>query len=135
MTDEPVITVDIYPTVLDIAGVEGDSEHNRSLDGVSLSGLLRDPTSGLGREALYWHYPHYHTQGATPYSAIRDGDWRMVHFYEDGRTELFNLAEDVGEERDLASEMPDKAAELLAKLDAWRAEVGAQEPLPNPDAE
>ena len=98
--------------------------------------LLTTPLSTqLGREAIYWHYPHYHAGGATPYSAIRDGDWRLVHFYEDGRTELYNLAEDVGEERDMVSERPDKAEELLAKLDAWRSEVGAQEPLPNPDAE
>lgn len=131
---EPVITVDVYPTVLDIAGVEGDPEHNRLVDGVSLAGILRDPEAPLDRETLYWHYPHYHNGGATPYSAIRDGDWRLVHFYEDGRTELYNLAEDVGEATDLAAAMPDKAAELRAKLDAWRAEVGAQEPLPNPDA-
>ncbi len=135
VSDEPVITVDVYPTVLDIAGVEGDAAHNASVDGVSLAGILRDPDTQLGREAIYWHYPHYHAGGATPYSAIRDGDWRLVHFYEDGRTELYNLAEDVGEERDMVSERPDKAEELLAKLDAWRSEVGAQEPLPNPDAE
>ena len=132
---EPVITVDIYPTVLAIAGVPGDAEHNKLVDGASLAGLLRDPEAGLERETLFWHYPHYHNGGATPHSAIRDGDWRLVHFYEDGHAELYNLADDVGEERDLATDMPDKAAELLGKLDAWRAAVGAQEPLPNPDAD
>ena len=135
VSDVPVITVDVYPTVLEIASVEGDAEHNRSVDGVTLAGLLRDPSSGLERETLYWHYPHYHNGGATPYSAIRDGDWRLVHFYEDGQYELYNLAEDVGEERDLAAELPDMARELLAKLDNWRADVGAQEPLPNTDTE
>ena len=134
-SDVPVITVDIYPTVLEIAGVPGDPVHNESVDGVSLAGLLRDAASGLDRDTLYWHYPHYHPGGATPYSAVRDGDWRLVQFYEDERIELYNLAEDVGEERDLAAAMPEKAAELLGKLDAWRSEVGAQEPLPNPDAE
>lgn len=133
-SDEPVITVDIYPTVLEIAGVSGDAAHNELVDGVSLAGLLRDPASGLDRETLFWHYPHYHNGGATPHSAMRDGDWRLVHFYEDGRAELYNLAEDVGEERDLAAAMPEKVADLLAELDAWRAEVGAQEPLPNPSA-
>ena len=135
VSDVPVITVDIYPTVLEIAGVAGDSEHNVAVDGASLAGLLREPRAGLDPRALYWHYPHYHPGGSTPHSAIRDGDWRLVHFYEDGRTELYNLAEDVGEARDLAAEKPEKAAELLAKLDAWRAAVGAQEPVPNPDAE
>lgn len=134
-SDVPVITVDIYPTVLEIAGVPGDPGHNESVDGVSLAGLLRDPATGLDRKTLFWHYPHYHPGGATPYSAIRDGDWRLVHFYEDGRTELYNLADDIGEERDVAAAMPARAAELLVKLNTWRAEVGAQEPLPNSDAE
>ena len=117
LSDEPVITVDYYPTVLDIAGVEGDAAHNALVDGVSLTPVLRDPTAALGRTTLYWHYPHYHSMGATPYSAIRDGDWRMVEFYEDGRVELFNLADDMSEQNDLAAEMPDKVAELKAKLD------------------
>jgi arylsulfatase A-like enzyme len=133
MSDEPVISVDFYPTILDIAGVPGDPVHNALVDGVSLTPLLRDPATSLGREALYWHYPHYHSQGATPYSAIRAGDWRLVHFYEDDHVELYNLAEDVGEANDLAAQMPDKAAELRAKLDAWRKSVDAQEPTANPD--
>lgn len=135
VSDEPVITVDVYPTVLEIAGLAPDVESGGPVDGVSLAGLLRSPDGQLDREAIFWHYPHYHRGGATPYSAIRDGDWRLVHFYEDGSTELYNLAEDVGESRDLASEMPAKTAELLAKLDAWRASVGAQPPVQNPDAE
>ena len=133
--DTPVITVDIYPTVLDIAGVTGDPDHNQQVDGVSLAGLLRNPDSRLNRDTLYWHYPHYHNGGATPYSAMRDGDLRLVHFYEDDRVELYDLAQDVGEERDLAETMPEKAQELLDKLDGWRGEVGAQPPVPNPDAE
>ena len=135
VSEEPVITVDIYPTVLEIAGVAGDPAHNAVVDGVSLAGILGDPGAGLGRRALFWHYPHYHAGGSTPHSAVRDGDWRLVHFYEDGRAELYNLADDVGEEHDLAAEMPEKAAEMLARLDAWRAEVDAQPPVPNPDAE
>ncbi len=135
VTDEPVITVDVYPTLLEIAGVAGDPGHNELLDGTSLAGILRDPTADLNRETLYWHYPHYHNGGSTPHSAIRDGDWRLVHFYEDDRAELYHLAEDIGESRDLAAEMPDKAAELLGKLNAWRAEVRAQEPLQNTAAE
>jgi hypothetical protein len=70
--------------------------------------------------------------GATPYSAIRDGDLRLVEFYEDGRTELYDLAADIGEERDLAAEMPEKVSELKTKLTAWRERVGAQAPRPNP---
>ena len=87
---EPVITVDLYPTVLEIAGAQGDPEHNAQVDGVSLTPLLRDPRASLNREALYWHYPHNHSGGATPHSAIRAGDWRLVEFYEGERAELYN---------------------------------------------
>ena len=132
VSDEPIITVDYYPTVLDILGIPGDAAHNAQVDGVSLTPLLRDPSASLARTELYWHYPHYHSMGATPYSAIRDGDLRLVEFYEDGRTELYNLTSDIGEEHDLATEMPDKVAELKAKLNAWRDKVGAQAPRPNP---
>ncbi len=129
VSDEPVITMDLYATVLDIAGIEPDPD----VDGVSLTPILRDPAAELGPRPLYWHYPHYHSGGANPHSAIRDGDWRLVEHYAEDRIELYNLAEDVGEEHDLAEEMPEKAAELRAKLHAWRASVGAQDPLPNPD--
>jgi hypothetical protein len=62
------------------------------LDGMSLAPVLRG--GALDRDALYWHYPHYHPGGATPYSAIRAGDWRLVRFCEDGRQELYDLARD-----------------------------------------
>ncbi len=130
-SDVPIITVDYYPTILDAAGV--DVAPGQVLDGESLVPLLRDPTAQLGRQTLFWHYPHYHTMGATPYSAIRDGDWRLVEFYEDERVELYNLAEDIGESEDLSSEMPDKVQELKSKLEAWRHDVVAQSPRPNPD--
>lgn len=133
VADQPVITPDFYPTILELAGVEGDAAHNANVDGVSLAPVLRDPTASLGRQTLYWHYPHYHSQGATPYSAIRDGDYRLVEFFEDDHVELYNLKEDVGEAKDLATEMPDKAADLRQKLQAWREEVGAQLPSPNPN--
>jgi arylsulfatase A len=133
ISDEPIITVDYYPTLLNIVGVEGNAEHNALVDGVNLTPLLRDPSATLERTDLYWHYPHYHSMGATPYSAIRDGDLRLVEFYEDGRTELYDLAADIGEKHDLASERPDKVGELKTKLNAWRERVGAQPPRPNPN--
>lgn len=132
---EPVISMDAYPTLLEIAGVEGNAAHNADVDGVSLVPVLRDPSASLGRPTLYWHYPHYHSMGATPYSAIRDGDWRLVEFYEDDHAELYNLAEDGSETTDLAEEMPDKVEELRGKIAAWRESVGAQDPQVNPDAE
>ena len=89
--------------------------------------MLRDPN------AIYWHYPHYHSQGSTPHSAIRAGDWRLVEFFEDSHAELYNLKEDIGEANDLAAEVPQKVAELKAKLAAWREKVGAQMPTENPN--
>lgn len=127
---EPVISNDLYPTILEFVGADGEPD---SPDSESLAPLLRDPEATLGREAIFWHYPHYHPGGATPYSAIRAGDWRLIHFFEDDRVELYHLAEDIGESRDLAPEMPEKASELRDRLDSWRDSVDAQLPRPNPD--
>lgn len=131
-SDTPVISHDLYPTALEMTGVRGRPEHKT--DGVSLVPLLRR-TGDIDRDALYWHYPHYQLYqqgGTTPYGAIQAGDWRLIEFYDDMRVELYNMAEDIGEERDLAAAMPDKAADLRRRLRAWRTDVGAQMPTPNP---
>jgi hypothetical protein len=104
-------------------------EPSQPLDGLSLAPVLEGGT--LDRDALYWHYPHYHPGGAKPFSAIRAGDWRLVRFYEDGRRELYNLRDDVGETTDRAAREPDRVASLTDKLDAWLASVGAQFPEQN----
>ncbi|RUL87086.1 sulfatase [Tautonia sociabilis] len=129
--DEPVIGTDLFATALEVSGVGGFADLP---DSRSLAPLLRDPDASLDRDALYWHYPHYHPGGASPYSAIRAGDWRLVEFFEDGRVELYHLAEDVGEQRDLASALPEKAKQLHDLLVSWRESVGAQLPRPNPKA-
>ena len=100
------------------------------MDGVSLAPLLKGKK--LDRGPLFWHYPHYGNQGGAPSGAIRDGDWKLIEWFEDGGVELFNLREDIGEKLDLADEYPYRAGVLLAKLEAWRAEVGAKMPTPNP---
>ena len=125
--------IDYYPTILEMAGVEGNPEHNRSVDGVSLVPILGDPSRGLGREALFWHYPHYFYGAATPYGAIRAGDWRLVEFYEDNRVELYNLAEDIGETNDLAATRSARVEELRGLLHDWRLKMQAQMPTPNPE--
>jgi len=130
--DAPVVTPDWYPTMLDLAGAK--TLPSQVVDGVSLAPLLRGKEAPK-RDAIYWHYPHYHPGGATPYGAIRAGDWRLVEFFEDHRVELYNLRSDVGESKDLAAEMPEKARELQRKLAEWRASVGAQMPTPNPNFE
>lgn len=126
----PVITVDHYPTLLEAAGVKRAPE--QVIDGESLLPLLRGAGS-LKRGAIFWHYPHYHPGGATPYSAVRSGDWRLVEFFEDQRVELYNLKTDPLEAKDLAAAKPARAAALRRQLHAWRQRVGAQLPTPNPD--
>ena len=128
--DTPVITPDFYPTILKMAGLA--IENKRSVDGESLVPLLKQ-NGTLRRTAIYWHYPHYHQGGATPYSAIRQGDWKLLEFFEDNRVELYNLREDIGEQDDLAAKVPSRANALRKQLHAWRKQVGAQLPSPNPD--
>ncbi|MBN1420318.1 MAG: sulfatase [Planctomycetes bacterium] len=123
--DVPVTTVDVFPTVLEMAGVERDPA--LVLDGESIVPLLRE-RGGLRREAVYWHYPHYSNQGGMPGGAVRKGDWKLIEFYEDGALELYDLSKDIGEAANLAASKPEKVAELRGDLDAWRVRVGAQMP-------
>jgi len=128
--ETPVISVDYLPTVLEMTGVKDDS--TQSLDGESLVPLLKQ-AGPLKRDAIYWHYPHYHPGGATPYGAVRQGDFKLIEFYEDDHVELYNLKDDLAEKNDLAKTMPDQAEALRQRLHRWRVSVGAQMPTPNPD--
>jgi len=107
------------------------------LDGVSYARLL---TSGgrerLDREAIYWHFPGYLGAGpgqwrTLPVSVVRRGDWKLMEFLEDGRLELYNTREDIGEKNNLASKMPEKVRQMQEDLHRWRAAVGARMPGPN----
>ena len=126
----PVIGTDFFPTFLAATGLQAPQGH--AVDGENLTPLLSG-NGGLKRDALYWHYPHYHPGGATPHGAIRQGDWRLVEFFEDNHVELYDLKNDIAETRDESKNQPDKAADLTKKLHAWRESVGAQMPTPNPD--
>ncbi len=130
----PIISVDLYPTFLEIAGAVAPDDY--ALDGVSIAPVLKGSGKTLERDALYWHFPGY--LGASgnqwrtlPVGAIRRDDWKLLEFFEDGHLELYNLAEDIGQEKNLASAMPDKAEELQKQLVAWREEVSAQMPSAN----
>lgn len=128
-SSRPVQTVDLYPTLLEAAGVDDAPGHER--DGTSLVALLKGKGSTPDR-SLYWHYPHYHPGGATPHGAVRSGDWKLIESYESGHLELYNLASDLAESTDLSNALPEKANELARDLAAWRKKVGAQMPVPNP---
>ncbi|MGD9126087.1 MAG: sulfatase [Planctomycetia bacterium] len=126
--DEPVISTDFFPTILDMAGAK-----SRDVDGKSLVPLLKEEDGTFDRDAIYWHYPHYSNHFMPPCGAIRQGDWKLIEFYEDGSLQLYNLKEDLSEKHNLAKKMPEKAKAMQAKLEAWRKSVNAQEMTPNPN--
>ena len=119
-------TVDFYPTFLEIAGFR--AERGQVLDGVSLLPLLKGKKTKLKRDTLYWHYPlaKPHFLGGKSTGAIRNGDWKLIEFFDDDRIELYNLADDVSEKNNLAEKMASKANELRKRLAKWREEVGAK---------
>jgi arylsulfatase A-like enzyme len=132
--DEPINSVDLYPTLLELTGAE---EPRQPLDGLSYLTLLKSGgQKKLNREALYWHFPGYLGSGAGtwrtfPAGAIRSGDWKLIEFFEDGHLELYNLRDDIGETKNLADSQPEKAKELHAKLVKWRQEIHAPMPTRN----
>jgi arylsulfatase A-like enzyme len=125
----PVSTVDFYPTFL--AALKIPAPAKQTLDGESILPLLTQ-SGALQRDAIFWHYPHYSNQGGLPSGAIRQGNDKLIEQYEDGRLELYNLADDPGEQHNLADTQPEKAAALRKKLDDWRRSVGATMPEANP---
>ena len=127
-TSELCTSEDFFPTFREMLATDQRAKsENGELDGTSLMPLLNDRTSRLRERNLYWHFPHYYPR-MTPGSAIRSGDWKLVHYYEDDRRELFDLSADPGEKNDLTSEHPAKAEELFRQLEKWRQDVGANSP-------
>jgi arylsulfatase A-like enzyme len=126
--DTPVCHIDFLPTLLSLAG-----RRAAGVDGIDFAPLLR------GRKTrprpLYWHYPHWSNQGGEPGSAIREGDWKLIEFFVDGRRELYNLREDPGEKVNLLRREPRRARELYSRLDAWRRRNGAVIPQRNPQVD
>jgi arylsulfatase A-like enzyme len=127
--DTPVISPDLHPTILAMAGAQRHS--GSPIDGMDIGPLLRG-SKNLKRDALYWHYPHYSNQGGVPAAAIRRGDFKLIEFYEDGRLELYNLKQDIGEKHNLAAQDAEKAKEMRRMLDDWRRSVDAVMPRLNP---
>jgi arylsulfatase A-like enzyme len=124
----PVIGMDLYPTILNLAGLPV-VEH----DGKNLLPHLRSANEPVNRSTIFWHYPHYHQGGATPYSAMRKDNYKLIEFFEDGRLELYDLSRDIGEETDLTDSLPDLTNQLHQALQVWRGEVDAQYPSENPN--
>jgi arylsulfatase A-like enzyme len=134
----PAITMDIVPTIFEAIGKELPEEAAAVQDGISLIPFLKDPKAESPREDLYWHYPHYHSMGAQPYSAIRSGNWKLIEVIGQNQVELYDLGSDIHENNNLINSEMAMAKELYLKLVAWRKSVGAQMParnaLFNPDS-
>ncbi|MFW6059993.1 MAG: sulfatase [Phycisphaeraceae bacterium] len=126
---EPVTSPDFYPTLLEMAGLDPLPEQH--VDGRSFAPALRGES--FERGPIFWHYPHYGNQGGTPGCSMRDGDYKLIEFFEDNRIELYHLRDDIGEENDLAAREPQRAQAMREQLHAWRETVEAKLPQPNPD--
>ena len=127
--DVPVSGTDFYPTILDLAGLPlRPDQHN---DGVSLIPILKDEQ--LAERALIWHYPHYGNQGGDPSSVIRKGDWKLIHYYEDGHEELYNLKDDLSEETDVSAQNLDIVQNLHTELFDYLKNVDARFPEQDPE--
>ena len=128
VTQVPANATDFYPTILEIAGLSLLPE--RHLDGVSLAPVLRG--GEILDRPLFWHYPHYGNQGGEPSAIMLEDDWKLIHYFEDGRNELYRLADDIGEQTDVAAEHTERVAKMAAALTNWQKEVGASYPTKNP---
>jgi arylsulfatase A-like enzyme len=133
-SETPINSVDLYPTLLEVAGAESESDYK--LDGESYVPILTGERPSLERDAIYWHFPGYlgatgNTWRTKPVSVIRSGDWKLRENLEDSSLELYNLAADLSETKNLAADEPEKAKQLQAKLAAWREDVGAKIPTVN----
>ncbi len=130
VNEQYLSSVDFFPTILELAG-----EHtvaDGAIDGKSfLKSLNSEPEE---RGPIFWHYPHYGNQGGAPSAAVRDGNWKLIHWMEDDSVELFDLGSDIGEEKDLAQQNPVIVTKMKKQLSEWQKAVGAKMPTLNPGA-
>lgn len=145
---EPIIGVDLYPTLCEIAGAK--LADGQVADGVSLAPLFRDEAKSLNVDgqprSIYWHFPAYLDSYSVfkeqqdplfrtrPVSVVRKGDWKLMQFFETGAIELYNLKTDIGESTNVSKSSPDVARALLQDLQDWQTKTKAPIPAtPNPD--
>ncbi len=124
----PVMGTDFYPTILELAGLPLNPQQH--IDGVSLVPLLKG--GKIGDRPLFWHYPHYGNQGGEPSSMVRRGSMKLIHYWEDGRDELYDLTTDLSEKTDMAATKPDVVKALRVELDAWLKSTNAKIPEADP---
>jgi arylsulfatase A-like enzyme len=130
-SDTPCAHVDLLPTFVELSGKKVLPK--QTLDGVSLVKLWKNPDTKLDRDAIYFHFPGYleGNKGAwrtTPCAMMRAGDFTLLEFFEDGRLELYNVKDDIGQKQDLAKRLPEKTRELHQRMLDWRREIRAAMP-------
>lgn len=128
--DKPLIIEDFYPTILEMAGIT-DYKIVQHIDGVSFVPMLKETGDTFKGRKLFWHYPNLWGNtgpgiGAT--SVVRNGDWKLVYYYETGKKELFNIRADIGEKDDCASRNPKLVHKLSGELGKYLRSVNAQRP-------
>ncbi len=131
--ETPIVSFDLYPTLAELSGSPIPSTQAAAMDGKSFAALLRNPNTVLPRRPLFFHFPHYYTT-TTPASAVIEGKWKLIEYFEDGRVELYHLRDDPYERRDLAGREPERARRMQRQLTVWRQSVDAQMPTRNPNA-
>lgn len=129
--ETPVTGCDLYPTIAELTSAKAFANQEQQMDGMSFAKLLRNPQEVFPSRALYFHFPHYYPT-TTPVSAVIDGGWKLLEYFEDGRIELYHLSTDPSEQHNLASSEPERARRLQQQLSAWRTRIGAQLPSTNP---
>jgi len=121
--------MDFYPTILEMAGIAPND--NQKIDGISLVPVLKGKK--IPERPLFWHYPHYGNQGGEPSAMMMAGDMKLIYYLEDGRSELYDVAKDIGEQNNLAESYPAKVASMLNAIKEWQGNVGARNPALNPN--
>lgn len=129
LSDIPVVSYDLYPSILDMAGLENLPQQHK--DGISILPLLNGKRD-INRDAIFWHFPHYHGSAWTPGSAILMDNWKLINFYETKTIELYNLNNDIGERTDLSEKYPEKLSQLKRKLNEMLQETESKFPVRNP---
>jgi arylsulfatase A-like enzyme len=130
--DVPVISVDFYPTLMEMASATIPA--GKTCDGVSIMPLIKGKKKLPEERALYWHFPHYSNHGMqSPCGAIRSGDYKLIEYFENKTVQLFNLKKDIGEQNDLSKSNPQKVKELRDQLHQWQDSKGVEPMKPNPD--
>ncbi|WP_281614905.1 sulfatase [Flammeovirga sp. SubArs3] len=129
--DYAVSSIDYLPTLAQLAHLKIEKDVQEQWDGISI--VEFNQTEHYYSRPLYWHYPHYHSQGAVPHTVVIQEDWKLIHNIENGNYELYNLRDDIGEQNNLVKSEKAKFSELKKKMKVWKKEVGAQMPTKNPN--